>query len=91
MSEQGFGGQTVGMEGKTEQSGFGEIEDQSIEGQKSRREQGYGGGSAVGGWWLVFEVGRKGGYMFFSRLMGWEREGIEGDVDEKQWWYEIYV
>lgn len=49
ISEHGFGGETVGNGGKANtDSGFGEIEDQSIEGQQSRREQGYGGSSGVG-------------------------------------------
>ncbi|KAF8852669.1 hypothetical protein BDZ45DRAFT_658860 [Acephala macrosclerotiorum] len=44
ISEHGFGVETTGNSGKANQdSGFGEIEDQSIEGQRSRREQGYGG------------------------------------------------
>lgn len=46
----GLGGETGGNGGKANvDSGFGEIEDQSIEGQKSRREQGYGGGTGIGG------------------------------------------
>ncbi|KUJ13294.1 uncharacterized protein LY89DRAFT_721336 [Mollisia scopiformis] len=52
ISEHGFGGETVGNGGKADAAdGFGEIEDQSIEGQQRRREQqGYeGAGSGVGG------------------------------------------
>jgi len=48
ISEHGFGGETTNDNGKATQGGFGEIEDQSIEGQQSRREQGYGPGSGVG-------------------------------------------
>lgn len=46
MSEEGFGGQTVGNEGF---AGTGdEQNDGNEEGEKTRRQQGYGGGSGVG-------------------------------------------
>lgn len=48
ISEHGFGGETTNDVGKATQGDYGEIEDQSIQGQQSRREQGYGGGSGVG-------------------------------------------
>jgi hypothetical protein len=53
ISEHGFGGETVGNSGSANQgSGFGGTNDDSegkgAEGQ-TRREQGYGGGSGVGG------------------------------------------
>jgi hypothetical protein len=53
ISEHGFGGETVGNSGGANQgSGFGgtmQDEDKDGEGGQMRREQGYGGGSNVGG------------------------------------------
>ena len=54
ISEHGFGGQTVGNSGKANQgAGFGravEDGDGNADGNgQMRREQGYGGGSGVGG------------------------------------------
>ncbi|KAH8758652.1 hypothetical protein F5882DRAFT_306823 [Hyaloscypha sp. PMI_1271] len=50
ISEHGFGGETIGNTGETSQgAGVGrEVEDRDGSGQM-RREQGYGGGSGVGG------------------------------------------
>lgn len=53
ISEHGFGGETVGNEAEVNQgSSFGRVEmDREGEGggKPTRREQGYGGGSGVGG------------------------------------------
>jgi hypothetical protein len=51
IREHGFGGETTGNEGEVNQgSSFGRVEmDMEGEGMQTRREQGYGGGSGVGG------------------------------------------
>jgi hypothetical protein len=53
ISEHRFGGETIGNEGKVNQgSSFGRVEmdrEAEGEGKQARREQGYGGGSGVGG------------------------------------------
>jgi hypothetical protein len=43
MSEEGFGGQTVGNSGGVSEGGDG-----AADGAQTRRQQGYGDGSAVG-------------------------------------------
>jgi hypothetical protein len=50
ISEHGFGGETTGNSGDSQQGGYGRTE-KSQEGEhpsQTRREQGYGGGSGVG-------------------------------------------
>jgi hypothetical protein len=51
ISEHGFGGEAIGNEGEVNQGlSFGRVEmDIEGEGKQTRREQGYGGGSGVGG------------------------------------------
>lgn len=51
ISEGGFGGKTTTSTGEAKQSGYGGVEaDKDQDGtEQTRREQGYGGGSGVGG------------------------------------------